>query len=116
MEDGSHQVKTQSEHGAPAAGDHNAHGGSAATGHEPGAGEHAGHGGHGGHGGHDDHGGHDHSHHVEQFRRLFWVMLGLSVPVVGLNEAFADLLGYSLPDLAWLRWGSSITGTVLDVT
>src|SRR5690625_4725857 len=113
MEDGLHQVKTQRDNGAPAPGDHTAHGGSAATGDEPGPSEHAGHSHHGGHGGHGGDGGHDHSHHVGQFRRLFWIMLGLSVPVVGLNEAFANLLGYSLPDWAWLPWAISILGTVM---
>src|SRR5690625_4325685 len=112
MEDGLHQVKTQRDNGAPAPGDHTAHGGSA-TGDEPGPSEHAGHSHHGGHGDHGGHGGHDHSHHVGQFRRLFWIMLGLSVPVVGLNEAFANLLGYSLPDWAWLSWAISILGTVM---
>src|SRR5690625_2794692 len=113
MEDGLHQVKTQRDNGAPAPGDHTAHGGSAATGDEPGPSEHAGHSHHGGHGGHGGHGRHDHSHHVGQVRRPFWLKVGLSVPVVGLNEAFANLLGYSLPDWAWLPWLVTILGTVM---
>ena len=36
--------------------------------------DHSGHGGHGEHGGHGD--------HVAQFRRLFWIMLVLAIPVV----------------------------------
>ena len=54
--------------------DRDAHDGDMA-GHEGHAGqEMAGHGGHAGHSGHGD--------HVGQFRRLFWIMLGLSVPTV----------------------------------
>nr|WP_231581712.1 MULTISPECIES: heavy metal translocating P-type ATPase [Cellulosimicrobium] len=68
---------------------------------------HAGHdmSGHGGHGGHGD--------HVGQFRRLFWVMLVLAVPTVALSPMFAMLLGYDLPDAAWLPWVSPVLGTVI---
>lgn len=48
-----------------------------------------------------------------QFRRLFWVMLVLAVPVVGLNEMFAGLVGYGLPEGAWVRWVSPVLGTVI---
>ena len=45
--------------------------------------EHAGHdmqAGHAGHAGHAAHGGHDgHGDHVGQFRRLFWIMLVISI-------------------------------------
>ncbi|MCT1802758.1 HAD-IC family P-type ATPase [Kocuria carniphila] len=83
--------------------------------------EHAGH--HGDHGqagqhhaGHEDHGGHaGHGDHVGQFRRLFWIMLVLAVPVVGFNDMFADLLGYQLPDAGWVWWVSPILGTVMYV-
>ncbi|WP_340540273.1 heavy metal translocating P-type ATPase [Nocardioides sp. GXZ039] len=71
-----------------------------------------GQGGHGGHGGHG--GGHaGHGDHVAVFRRLFWGSLVLAVPTVVLSEMFADLLGYSLPDVAGLEWVSPILGTVL---
>lgn len=67
------------------------------------------HEGHGQHGiGHHEHHGHD-----AQFRRLFWIMLVIAVPVVGFNAAFADLLGYSLPDWSALPWLVSILGTVM---
>ncbi|WP_083284848.1 heavy metal translocating P-type ATPase [Corynebacterium sp. HMSC11D10] len=71
---------------------------------------HAGHGdhdhaGHGGHGGHGD--------HVAQFRRLFWIMLVLAIPVVGFNSTFAHLIGYQLPDTEWARWISPLLGTVI---
>ncbi len=63
--------------------------------------------GHGG--GHAGHG----ANHVAQFRRLFWIMAALAIPVVGLNEMFAQLVGYSLPDLGWIRWVSPLLGTVI---
>ncbi|MCT1458087.1 heavy metal translocating P-type ATPase [Aestuariimicrobium sp. p3-SID1156] len=68
---------------------------------------HAGHdmSGHGGHAGHGD--------HVGMFRRLFWIMLVLAIPTVLLNGMFADLLGYALPDAAWVRWVSPVLGTVM---
>src|SRR5690625_4832078 len=67
------------------------------------------HEGHGQHGiGHHEHHGHD-----AQFRRLFWIMLVIAVPVVGFNAAFADLLNYSLPDWSALPWLVTILGTVM---
>ncbi len=69
--------------------------------------DHAGHAGHAGHSGHAD--------HVGQFRRLFWVMLVIGVPVVGFSSMFAVLLGYSLPDLPLFAWISPILGTVMYV-
>jgi P-type Cu2+ transporter len=67
--------------------------------------DHTAHGDHQGHGGHGD--------HVAQFRRLFWIMLVLAVPVVGFSEMFADLVGYGLPDISWLPWISPVLGTVV---
>ena len=63
---------------------------------------HAGHGGHGGHG-----------NHADQFRRLFWIMLVLAVPVIGFSGLFAMLLGYPLPDSRWIGWISPLLGTVM---
>jgi Cu2+-exporting ATPase len=68
---------------------------------------------HGGHAGHGRHGGH--GDHVGQFRRLFWIMLVLAIPVVGFSAMFSMLLGYALPDAAWVMWGSPILGTVMYV-
>ncbi|MCI2266217.1 heavy metal translocating P-type ATPase [Sediminivirga luteola] len=63
---------------------------------------------------HSHHGGHaGHGDHVGQFRRLFWIMLALAVPVVGFNEMFAHLLGYHLPDAAWVWWVSPVLGTIV---
>jgi Cu2+-exporting ATPase len=64
----------------------------------------------------DDDGQHKgHGDHVAQFRKLFWVMLVIAVPVVGLSQAFAMLLGYSVPDMAWIAWVSPVLGTVMYV-
>nr|WP_282828374.1 heavy metal translocating P-type ATPase [Gulosibacter sediminis] len=65
------------------------------------------HGGHGGHAGHGD--------HVAQFRRLFWIMLVIAIPVVATSAMFASLVGYELPDVAWLGWVSPVLGTIMYV-
>jgi Cu2+-exporting ATPase len=78
--------------------------GMAGPGHPAGAG-HPDHAQHAGHGGHGD--------HVGQFRRLFWVMLALAVPVVGFSGMFAGLLGYDLPGGAWVAWVTPVLGTVM---
>ena len=66
--------------------------------------------------GHADHGGHaGHGDHVAKFRRLFWIMLILAVPVVGFSMMFSMLIGYPLPDAAWAGWISPILGTVMYV-
>ncbi|GAA1228780.1 heavy metal translocating P-type ATPase [Prauserella halophila] len=52
---------------------------------------------------------------MSQFRQLFWIMLVLAVPVVGFNDMFADLIGYRLPDSAWVWWVSPVLGTVVYV-
>ena len=82
--------------------------------------EHDGHGhegqhhaGHEAHGGHAGHGHGDHGDHVGQFRRLFWIMLILAIPVVGLNPMFAHLVGYPLPAAAWVWWVSPVLGTII---
>ncbi|OZC75541.1 heavy metal translocating P-type ATPase [Rhodococcus sp. 06-418-1B] len=67
--------------------------------------EHEGHTGHGGHAGHGD--------HVGMFRRLFWIMLVLALPVIVASNMFAMLLGYSLPDSSWIAWVSPVLGTVM---
>ncbi|MGK9146413.1 heavy metal translocating P-type ATPase [Plantibacter flavus] len=68
---------------------------------------------------HEDHAGHDshagHHDHVGQFRRLFWIMLVLAVPVVGLSGMFAMLIGYELPAVPGIGWVVPILGTVMYV-
>ncbi|WP_202912119.1 heavy metal translocating P-type ATPase [Nesterenkonia muleiensis] len=105
---------------------HDRHSGGTAVDHHPGHEQHSGVAGHGhgqdhtGENGHHEHGGHaghsghgDHSDHVGQFRRLFWIMLVLAVPVVGFNEMFAHLVGYHLPEAEWVWWVSPVLGTVI---
>ena len=67
-------------------------------GHGPGAMNHAGHG-----------------DHVGQFRRLFWIMLVIAIPVVGFSDMFAVILGYRLPKEFALGWISPVFGTVMYV-
>lgn len=65
---------------------------------------------------HDRHGGHDshgHGDHVALFRRLFWITSALAVPTVLLSGMFADLLGYSLPEVPGLSWVAPALGTVI---
>nr|WP_241986281.1 heavy metal translocating P-type ATPase [Cryobacterium psychrophilum] len=62
---------------------------------------------HSGHGGHGD--------HVGQFRRLFWTMLFIAVPVVGFSSMFATLVGYTLPPSGWMNWISPLLGTLMYV-
>lgn len=76
--------------------------------------EHAGHDMHAGHTGHAAHGGHDgHGDHVGQFRRLFWIMLVISIPTIAFSPMFAEILGYTLPDNALVPWISPVLGTVM---
>jgi P-type Cu2+ transporter len=101
----SHEMTHESlDHEAMAHGEHS---GNAPHGDHDGHAGHTGHGSHGGHGGHGD--------HVAQFRRLFWIMLLIAVPVVGFSPMFAELLGYSLPDLPGVEWISPVLGTVMYV-
>jgi len=65
----------------------------------------AGHHENGGHGGHGD--------HVGRFRRLFWIMLVLAVPTVGLSTMFASVVGYTVPDAPGVGWVSPVLGTVM---
>ena len=71
------------------------------------------HGAHGG--GQAGHGGghRGHAGHVERFRRLFWVMLLLAVPVVALSPMFAMLVGYEVTTDGVVAWVPPVLGTVL---
>ncbi|MBA4022904.1 MAG: copper-translocating P-type ATPase [Gordonia sp.] len=71
---------------------------------------------HGGHGEHEGHGGHaGHADHVGQFRRLFWIMLVLAIPVTFFSDMFAMIVGYDLPDVPGLAWVSPVLGTIMYV-
>jgi Cu2+-exporting ATPase len=77
---------------------------------------HAGHSDHDGHAGPAGHAGHSgHGDHVAQFRRLFWIMLVLSIPTVALSGMFAMILGYDLPEWPGVAWVSPVLGTVMYV-
>jgi Cu2+-exporting ATPase len=69
--------------------------------------EAAGHAGHGGHSGHGD--------HVGQFRRLFWIMVIIAIPVVAFSTMFAMILSYELPSVPFVAWISPVLGTVMYV-
>jgi len=62
-----------------------------------------------------NHGPMKHADHVGQFRRLFWTMLVIAVPVVTFSHTFSMLVGYSLPDFMGLGWISPVLGTVMYV-
>lgn len=65
-----------------------------------------------------DHGSMDHSghaDHVGQFRRLFWIMLVIAIPVIVFSGMFASIIGYPLPDSAVFTWISPVLGTVMYV-
>ena len=66
-----------------------------------------------GHMNHQGMGHMNHANHVERFRRLFWIMLVMAIPVVGFSGMFADVIGYRLPDAAWVSWISPALGTVI---
>ena len=63
---------------------------------------------HDGHGGHGKHAG----HHVEMFRRRFWVSLALSVPVVLTSHMVMDWFGYEL-DFFGMEWVGPVLGSVI---
>ncbi|HKY15488.1 MAG TPA: copper-translocating P-type ATPase [Microthrixaceae bacterium] len=60
------------------------------------------------HSGHDKHAG----HHVEMFRRRFWVSLLLSVPVVVTSHMVMDWFGYDL-DFRGIEWVGPVLGSVI---
>jgi Cu2+-exporting ATPase len=66
------------------------------------------------HAGHSDHGGHGaHAgHHVEMFRRRFWISLALTVPIVVTSHMVMDWFGYEL-DFAGIEWVGPILGSVV---
>jgi len=70
---------------------------------------------HGGHGGHDHSGHGGHGGHAAHFRRLFWIMLVIALPVVAFSPMFAMLLGYELPDNLVVTAISPVLGTVMFV-
>lgn len=62
---------------------------------------------------HASQGHHDHADHVGQFRRLFWIMLVIAIPVVATSPMFGMVIGYQLP--VWTTWIAALLGTVMYV-
>jgi Cu2+-exporting ATPase len=72
-------------------------------------GGHAGHEGHGGHGGHGAHAGHD----PDAFRRQFWIVLALTIPVVIWSAEVQHWLGYTAPTFPGSDWIPPVLGTII---
>jgi Cu2+-exporting ATPase len=74
----------------------------------------AAHGGHGGHGGHEGHGAHA-GHDPDAFRRQFWIVLALTIPVVIWSAEVQQWLGYTAPTFPGSDWIPPILGTIIFV-
>src|SRR6187551_892475 len=61
------------------------------------------------HAAHDKHAGHD----PDAFRRQFWVVLALTIPVVIWSEEVQHWLGYMAPSFPGSEWIPPILGTVV---
>jgi len=68
-------------------------------------------GAHGGHAAHDKHAGHD----PEAFRRQFWVVLALTIPVVIWSAEVQHWLGYMAPAFPGSEWIPAVLGTIVFV-
>jgi Cu2+-exporting ATPase len=62
-----------------------------------------------GHGGHDKHAGHD----PEVYRRQFWIVLLLTVPVVIWSHEVQMWLGYTAPTFPGSDWITPVLGTIV---
>jgi Cu2+-exporting ATPase len=70
--------------------------------------EHDAHGGHG-HGAHGGHAGHD----PDAFRRQFWAVLALTIPVVVWSSEVQEWLHYTAPTFPGSTWIPPLLGTVI---
>jgi Cu2+-exporting ATPase len=66
---------------------------------------------HGGHAAHNKHAGHD----PEAFRRQFWVVLLLTIPVVIWSHEVQMWLGYGAPTFPGSDWIPAVLGTIVFV-
>ncbi|HEU5324257.1 MAG TPA: heavy metal translocating P-type ATPase [Candidatus Limnocylindria bacterium] len=66
---------------------------------------------HGGHAAHDKHAGHD----PEVFRRQFWIVLLLTIPVVVWSHDVQEWLGYTAPAFPGSDWLTAVLGTIVFV-
>jgi P-type Cu2+ transporter len=82
--------------------------------------EHGTQGGHDAHathetrGDHGDHGGHA-GHDPDAFRRQFWIVLALTIPVVFWSAEVQEWLGYQAPVFLGSEWIPPVLGTVIFV-
>jgi Cu2+-exporting ATPase len=103
------------EHHRPASANemHQIHHGEEAHGANGGHGGNRGHGAMAGHGGHDKHAGHD----PDAFRRQFWIVLALTLPVViwsvDVREWLQALFGLRVPTFPGSDWIPAVLGTVV---
>jgi P-type Cu2+ transporter len=58
---------------------------------------------------------HSSSDHVGQFRRLFWVMLFVGIPVIAFSDSFAMLVGYHPPTNLAISLVPPVLGTLMFV-
>ena len=65
----------------------------------------------GGHQAHAKHAGHD----PDAFRRQFWIVLVLTIPVVIWSQEVQQWLGYEAPTVPGSEWIAPILGTVVFV-
>ena len=73
---------------------------------------HGGHEAHDAHSGHGSHGGHA-GHDPNAFRRQFWIVLVLTVPVVVWSAEVQAWLGYTAPTFPGSEWIPPVLGTVI---
>jgi Cu2+-exporting ATPase len=66
---------------------------------------------HKGHAGHDKHAGHD----PDAFRRQFWIVLLLTIPVVVWSHEVQEWLGFVAPQFAGSEWIPPALGTIVFV-
>jgi len=90
--------------------DHSTHTSGGSSHHDHGGGDHATH----DHGAHD-HGGHDHSHHHANFRLLFWISLGLTVPTLVFSTGLQEILDLAGPRFPGSEYVSAAFGVAVFV-
>jgi Cu2+-exporting ATPase len=71
--------------------------------------QHQGHEAHGAHGAHGAHAGHD----PDAFRRQFWVVLALTIPVVIWSAEVQEWLRYTAPTFLGSDWIPPVLGTIV---
>ena len=71
--------------------------------------EHAEHTAHDEHAGHDQHADHD----PDAFRRQFWIVLALTLPVVAWSAEVQEWLGYRAPAFPGSTWIPPVLGTIV---